>query len=84
MRCLYRLYDRGYFRNVASMKGFMMNLETAEKFYKRCAELGAVTEDERLSVMYDLIHEENVKILDEKGLAKALAGKKALIVRKKP
>ena len=60
-----------------------MNLDTALKFFKRCAELEAVTEDERLSVMYDLIHEDDIKILNEKTLAKTLAGKKALLVRKK-
>jgi hypothetical protein len=63
------------------MKGFMMNLDVAEQFFKRCAEAKAETKAERLAIMAQLIHEENVKILDEKGLKKTLAGKKVLRVK---
>ena len=55
-----------------------MSLDVAMKFFERCAELDAKTYDERMSVLYDLIHEEDIKILDEKALAKALKGKKVL------
>jgi hypothetical protein len=64
------------------MKGFQMDLDTAMEFYRRCHEMGLKDEASRMALMSQMIHEENIKILDEKGLAKMLSGKK--IVRIKP
>lgn len=64
------------------MKGFLMTLEVAEKFYKRCAEKEAVTLEERLKIMHELIHEENIRIMNEKQLKEELIDKKALVIKK--
>lgn len=63
------------------MKGFLMTPAVAEKFFKLCAELGAETEQERLDILSRMIHEEDIKILNEKGLKKTLEGKKVLRVK---
>lgn len=65
------------------MKGFVMTLEVAEKFYKRCGEQKATTEAERLAILKELIHEENIKILkDENAIKKELDGKRISIIRR--
>ncbi len=64
------------------MKGFLMTLEIAEKFYKCCLEKEAITEEERLKVMNELIHEEKIKILKEQQIKDLVKGKKVLHVKK--
>jgi len=63
------------------MKGFVMSLEVAEKFFQRCIDKEAVTEKERLAVMNELIHEEKIKILKENQIADTLRGKNVLRVK---
>lgn len=65
------------------MKGFMMSLDVAEKFYKRCAERNAKTIEERLLIMNELLHEENIRILDEKGLKNTLKDKNVAAIMPK-
>lgn len=47
------------------MKGFLMTIEIAEKFYKLCAASNATTLEQRLVIMSKLLHEENIKIMKE-------------------
>lgn len=64
------------------MKAFVMDLAAAEEFYQRCIDRNAVTEEERIQIMNELVHEHNIKILkNEEQLAKELAGKKVLNVK---
>lgn len=65
----------------AGMKGFLMTAAIAEKFFQRCLERKAVTTEDRLKIMNELIYEENIKILNEKGLKKIVKGKKVLVVK---
>lgn len=66
------------------MKAFVLNLEAAEEFYTCCMDRNAVTEEERVKIMNELVHEYNIKILkNEEQLAKELAGKKVLNIKNK-
>jgi hypothetical protein len=64
------------------MKGFEMSLDTAMRFYKLCAETGAKTIEERLKIMNRLIHEENIRILNEKQIIDTCKTKKVLRIKK--
>jgi hypothetical protein len=64
-------------------KGFFMSLETAIKFFKRCKERGAETLAEKEAVMLELVHEEDIRILNEMRLKKLLQGKKVLRIKPK-
>lgn len=65
------------------MKGFLMSVEIAEKFFKRCAELEANTLEERMTIMNRLIHEENIQIIKENQMKAITKDKTVLFVRKK-
>ena len=43
------------------MFAFMMDLSTAELFYRRCADQGADTEDKRTLILLDLIKEGRIE-----------------------
>lgn len=60
------------------MKGFMMDLETAERFYRLCILWNLDTEEERMILMNYMIHHDNIKILTDVRLKKMLEGKKIM------
>lgn len=64
------------------MEGFRMNLDTAEEFYLRCMARKAVTEEERLAILRELVQELRAVKLNEKDLKRQLRGKKVLVVKK--
>lgn len=66
-----------------SIKGFMMSLDDAEEFFKRCAEAKANTHAERMAIMNQLLHERNIKILNQDRIKKVLTTKKALYIHTK-
>ena len=65
------------------MKAFVMTDKIAKKFFTRCLEREAITEAERIKIMHELIHEENIKVLKEEQLHSLLEGKKVLVVESK-
>ena len=65
------------------MKGYLMSLEVAEKFFKRCAERQAETLKARMEIMLELIHEENVQIIKQEQMEALAKDKKVLFVKRK-
>jgi hypothetical protein len=66
-----------------TMKGFLMSVETAERFYRLCHLWKLTTEEERMALMNKLLHEEDIKILSDEKLKKMLEGKKVLGISRK-
>ncbi len=65
------------------MKGFAMTADIGIKFWERVIERKADTLEERHKIMNELVHEQNIIILNEKRLKDLMEGKKVLIVGKK-
>lgn len=42
--------------------GFIMTAEVAEEYFKRCLEREAITEDERVKILTELVEEKGVKV----------------------
>lgn len=64
------------------MKGFQMSLDDAMEFYRRCHEMGLVSEESRLALMSQMIHEKDIKVLTKERLSAILKGKKVLRIKK--
>ena len=65
------------------MKGFMMSVEIAEKFFQRCVDREATTVEERMKIMNELLHEEKIRIVKENQIKDICNGKKVLFVDSK-
>lgn len=66
---------------MSELRGYEMSLETAERFFRLCQLWSLTTYEERMALLNKLIHEENIKILDEKRLRKRLEGKKGFLIQ---
>lgn len=62
--------------------GFMMNVDIAEKFFLRCIEREAVTKEEKIAILQELVKDLSALKLTEEDLKKQLKGKKVLVVKK--
>lgn len=67
---------------MSEVKGFLMSLEVAERFFKICAEKQLDTREERIKLMNELIHEENIRILKEDQIRKLVKGRKVIVAKK--
>ena len=63
------------------MKGYAMSVDVAMRFFKECAEKHLDTLEERLKLMNELIHEENIRIMNEKQIKEAIKNKKLLRIK---
>ena len=66
------------------MEGFRMNVDTAEEFFLRCMARKAVTQEDRLAILKELVKEFRVVKLNEKDIKNQLRGKKVLKIGFKP
>lgn len=62
--------------------GFMMTLEVAEEFFNRCIMKEAITKEERLQVLKELVKEKQAKELNNAEFNDVLLNKKILVVKK--
>ena len=65
-------------------EGFLLNLDTVEEFFTRCATRNAITEKDRVAILKELVTELRAIKLNEKDLKNQLRGKKVLVVKKEP
>lgn len=66
---------------MGNVVGYYMTSEIAEMFFTLCQERNAVTRQDKLNVMNELIHIANVKIIKENQLKAILDNKKILHVK---
>lgn len=63
--------------------GFIMDASTAMEFFDRCLKKEAVTREEKMKILEELVAEQKAKALDKRSLGQELKGKKALYVKSK-
>jgi hypothetical protein len=62
------------------LRGYEMSLSTAERFFSLCKLWNLKTYEDRMALLNKLIHEEDIKILDEERLKKRLEGKRGFYI----
>ena len=63
--------------------GFAMTPEIAELFFTRCVEKEAVTQEERIIILKNLVDEHHVKVLNKQQLKDVIKDKKIVVIKRK-